>query len=229
MAIVIREMKMKIKMKIKLLLQSTVLMLVCFHVNASVQNVSVQALFTDKAMVSIDGQSRLLVAGKASPEGVMLVSATSELAVLRINGKQSNYSLSSEVGTSFSTSTEVVEQLFSDEMGMYSSAGSINNHSVDFVVDTGASLIAMNEQQAKRLGIDFRLTGKPGQVATASDIESAYQVKLNTVKLGKIMLRNVDAVVLEGTHPNPALLGMSFLGRLKMESNGKAMVLKYRP
>jgi len=119
--------------------------------------------------------------------------------------------------------------VFPDSMGMYTTVGSIHGFTAKFFVDTGATLIAMNEYQAKRLGIDFRLNGKPARVATASDITKAYQVKLNTVKLGKITLRNVDAVVMEGTQPNPALLGMSFLGRLKMENNGQAMVLTHRP
>ncbi len=223
----IREMTMKIK--IKTVLQSIMIMLVCFQVSASIQEVSVQALFLDKAMVSIDGQSHLLVAGQSSPEGVILVSATSNGAVLRINGKQASYPLSNEVGTSFSADTEVVEQLFSDEMGMYSTVGNINDQPVDFVVDTGASLIAMSGQEARRLGIDFRLTGRPGQVLTASGIAKAYQVKLKTVKLGDIVLRNIDAVVMDGSQPSSILLGMSFLRKVKMESNGKVMELRLLP
>ncbi|MCK5090968.1 MAG: TIGR02281 family clan AA aspartic protease [Gammaproteobacteria bacterium] len=218
----------------KIFLHVLLLMLVAFQANAQeqiqqVKRVAVQALFTGKAMVSIDGQRRVLSVGKPSPEGVVLISANSDGAVLEVNGKQSTYPLGSEVGTNFSPVTEMVEQIFPDTMGMYTTVGSINGLTVKFLVDTGATLIAMNEYQAKRLGIDFRLRGKLTQVATASDIKRAYQVKLNTVKLGKITLRNVDAVVMEGTQPNPALLGMSFLGRLKMGNNGAAMVLTHRP
>lgn len=194
-----------------------------------VKRVAVQALFTSKAMVSIDGQRRVLSVGKPSPEGVVLISANSDGAVLEVNGKQSKYPLGSEVGTSFSPLTETVEQVFPDTMGMYTTVGSINGMPVNFLVDTGATVVAMNEQQARRLGIDFRLRGKLTQVATASDIKRAYQVTLNTVKLGQITLRNVDAVVMEGPQPDTTLLGMSFLGRLKMENNGKAMVLKQNP
>jgi aspartyl protease family protein len=194
----------------------------------AVKRVSVQALFTGKAMVSIDGKRRMLSVGEPSPEGVVLISATSDKAVLEVNGEKGTYPLGSEVGTNYTPVEEVVEQVFLDKMGMYSTVGSINGLPVNFMVDTGATLIAMNEQQAKRLGIDFRLTGKIGQVATASDITKAYQVKLKTVKVGQIMLRNVDAIVMEGPHPSPALLGMSFLGRIKMENNGRALVLKQR-
>lgn len=216
-------------MKIKLFLQSIAIMLVCFQVNASTQRVSVQALFLDKAMVSIDGRSHLLVVGQPNPEGVVLVSASNDGAVLRINGKQGSFPLSSEVGTSFLTDTEVIEELFPDEMGMYSTAGSINEQPVEFVVDTGASLIVMNRQQARRLGIDFRLIGKPGQVATASDIARAYRVKLKIVRLGEIVLQNIDAVVMDGPQPSSVLLGMSFLRNVKMESNGRVMELRLLP
>ena len=213
----------------KTFLQTIMLMMLAVQANAEVKRIVVQALFTGKVMVSIDGQRRVLSVGKPSPEGVVLISANSNGAVLEVNGKQNTYLLGSEVGTNFSPITEMVEQVFPDSMGMYTTVGSINGLPVSFLVDTGATLIAMNEQQAKRLGIDFRLTGKVTRVATASDIKRAYQVKLKTVKLGKIMLRNVDAVVMEGPQPDMTLLGMSFLGRLKMENNGKAMVLKYRP
>lgn len=218
----------------KILLYVLLLMMAGFQANAleqvqQVKRVAVKALFTGKAMVSIDGQRRVLSVGKPSPEGVVLISASSDGAILEVNGKQSTYPLGSEVGTNFSSITETVEQVFPDTMGMYTTVGSINGLTVKFLVDTGATLVAMNEYQAKRLGIDFRLNGKLAQVATASDITRAYQVKLNTVKLGNITLRNVDAVVMEGTQPNPTLLGMSFLGRLKMENSGAAMVLKHRP
>lgn len=215
-------------MKTKFLL-IIILALFFSQANAAVKRISVQALFTGKAMVSIDGTRRMLSVGKSSPEGVVLISANSNEAVLEVNGKQGTYLLGSEVGTNYMPVVEVVEQVFPDSMGMYNTVGSINGLPVDFMVDTGATLIAMNEQQAKRLGIAFRQIGEIGRVATASAIVKAYQVNLNTVKVGKIKLRNVKAVVMEGPHPNPTLLGMSFLSRLKIENNGRALVLKQRP
>lgn len=218
----------------KTFLHIFLLLIIAFQANAQeqtqkVKHVSVQALFIGKAMVNIDGERRVLSVGKPSPESVVLISATSNKAVLEVNGKQGTYLLGSDVSTNFSPLIETVEQVFPDNMGMYTTVGSINGLPVKFLVDTGATLIAMNEQQAKRLGIDFRLTGKTTQVVTASDVKRAYQVKLKAVKLGKIMLRNVDAVVMEGPQPEIALLGMSFLGRLKMENSGRLMVLKQRP
>ncbi len=214
-------------MKTKFLL--IILALFFSQASAAVKRISVQALFTGKAMVSVDGTRRMLSIGKPSPEGVVLISANSSEAVLEVNGKQGTYLLGSEVGTNYMPVVEVVEQVFPDSMGMYNTVGSINGLPVDFMVDTGATLIAMNEQQAKRLGIDFRFIGKVGRVATASEIVKAYHVNLNIVKVGKIELRNVKAIVMEGPHPYPTLLGMSFLGRLKIESNGRALVLKQRP
>ena len=97
-----------------------------------------------------------------------------------------------------------------------------------FLVDTGATSIAMNTSQAKRLGIRYRLKGKKSTVSTASGFVKAYGVSLNTVSLGSIKQRNVRAVVIDGKHPGPILLGMTFLSNLKVDTKGYVMTLKKR-
>jgi len=111
---------------------------------------------------------------------------------------------------------------------MFLSVGSINGQSVRFLVDTGATTIAMNTSQAKRLGVPYEMEGQAATVSTASGFVKAYRVRLKSVTLGKIKRRNIETMVIYGQHPGPILLGMSFLGDLKVEKVGNMLTLKFR-
>jgi len=109
--------------------------------------------------------------------------------------------------------------------GMYLASGSVNGFTVDFMVDTGASVIAINGETAKRLGLNYLDANQIG-VRTASGIELAYSIELESVQLGDIFLNNVAAVVIDGPEPQRALLGMSFLNAFEMERKGDRMDLR---
>lgn len=193
---------------------------------AAVEEVMVLGLFKDKAVLRIDGNRRVLAVGQTSPEGVKLIAADSDGATLEIDGEERRLPLGSHIGATYSAPQQPEVQIWPDTDGMYKAVGSINGFPVNFLVDTGATSIAMNERQARRLGIDFRLKGKPGTVTTASGVVEVYGVRLDRVKVGDILLRNVQAVVLTGGRPEEVLLGMSFLGRLDMRRDGQVMLLK---
>jgi len=192
----------------------------------AVKNVSVVALFKDRVVLLIDGRQQALGVGQTSPEGVRLISATSKEAVLEVNGKVALYRLSNQVGTNYAKRKESSIQIARNPQGMYMVDGNINSFAVRFLVDTGATNVAMNAAEAKRLGIDSRLNGRPLTVSTASGNASAYQIRLDKVKVGDIELRDVEGVVVEGGFPTEVLLGMSFLGRLEMQNTGQTLVLK---
>jgi len=102
----------------------------------------------------------------------------------------------------------------------------VNGGSVRFLVDTGATTIALPAADARRLGIDY-LKGPRGIVQTAGGPTAAYKVTLDTVRVGDIAINSVDAVVIEAGLPF-ALLGMSFLNRTEMKREGETMVLTKR-
>ena len=108
--------------------------------------------------------------------------------------------------------------------GMYLTNGSINGYGVDFLVDTGASAVAINAATAKRLGIDYLNAPKIG-VRTASGTDVGYQVNLDSVQLGDIIRFNVMAIVIDGPEPQRALLGMSFLRDLDLQRRGERLDL----
>jgi aspartyl protease family protein len=193
----------------------------------AIKDIHVVALFKDRVMVMIDGKQRLLRSGDSSPEGVRLVSADSVGAVFEYQGRTLERRLDGRVHAAVDSPQGRDDVLiFRDRRGMFKTVGSINGLPVGFLVDTGASSVAMNSTQARRLGIDFRVQGEPTYVTTASDVTRAYQLKLDVVKVGAIQLRNVTAVVLDGAQPAEVLLGMSFLGRVAMINESDKLILR---
>ena len=192
----------------------------------AVKRLRVVALFPDKAMVEIDGKQRFLRAGKPSPEGVLLISADAHGAVLEVDGRREKYELGSHVGGSFSAPKLREVRIMRANNGAYLTSGSINGRSVDMLVDTGATSVAMSETEAKRLGIQYRLEGRETGVNTASGFARAYAVTLDRVKVGAIQLLNIEAMVIEGSAPKRVLLGMSFLSQVEMDNQGSVLLLR---
>ena len=189
------------------------LLLVAAYAAAS-PRVQVVGLFPGAAVLNVDGQRKLVRVGQTGPGGVQVVSADSAGAVLRVEGVERHYPLSRELSGGYAEPERKQLSIAKGQGGHYWVAGSINGHPVQFLVDTGATSVAINENQARRLGIDYRVNGKQVVVGTASGTAKAWRVHLNSVKVGAINVMGVEAVVVEGSSPTEALLGMSFLGRV---------------
>jgi aspartyl protease family protein len=192
-------------------------------------DISVTALFGGKAQLVIDGgKPRMLSAGQTSPEGVKLISADSSAAVIEFQGKRRSLALGSGMkigGADLSASSSASSvTLTADAQGHYQTLGQVNGGTVTFLVDTGATSIALPSADARRLGINY-LNGQRGYTQTANGRAVAYRVTLDTVKVGDITLHAVEAVVLEGDGLKVALLGMSFLNRTEMKRDGQALTL----
>lgn len=183
-------------------------------------------LFSDRAVVEVDGRQVLLHVGTPGPRGIQLLEASSDAAVLRIDGRRVVAHLDGRVTARRHAAGTTEVEVRRDASGMYATVGSINGLPVAFVIDTGATQVALNAAQARRLGIDFRVNGVPSSVMTAAGPVAAWHVSLDRVKLGALELRNVDAVVLNGPQPARALLGMSFLGQLEITHSGELMTLR---
>ncbi|HDY85249.1 hypothetical protein LCGC14_0646070 [marine sediment metagenome] len=188
-------------------------------------NIVVVGLFHNQAVLTINEQQRLLKVGKTSPEGVKLISATSQSATIEVAGVQKKYLLGSRIGGQIIGPAEQAKVSVWPNNGMYLTVGSVNGYSVDFLIDTGASAIAFNAATAQRLGLQY-LDAPAGMVQTASGIEKAYKINLDEVQIGDIKLNNVGAMVLDGPHPKRALLGMTFLGQVEISRTDQRMDLK---
>lgn len=191
--------------------------------------IEVAGLLGEKAVLVIDGKQKVMQIGETAAEGIKLIAVEAEGVTLEIGGKSDYYPLGSkQVHTSYSVNVKTVERIYRDSSGMFRTMGSINGYPVSFLIDTGASIVAMNSIQAKRLGIQYLLDGEPAMVSTAAGNVKAYNVRLKNVSVGQIRLADIDAVVIEGTHPEDVLLGMSFLGRLNVKNENEVMMLEVK-
>ena len=189
-------------------------------------SISVVGLFKDKAIVSIDGgKPRTLSAGQTI-QGVKLVSADSDSASVDIEGKRRTLSMGQSFAGGTATDSRPSISLTADARGHFAAAGALNGYPMTFLVDTGATAIAISAAEAKRIGIDYR-SGQPVGVGTAAGVVPAWRVKFNTVKVGGISVNQVDGMVVE-TGLNVPLLGMSFLNRMEMKRDGQTMTLTQR-
>jgi aspartyl protease family protein len=188
-------------------------------------DILVLGLFRDMAILRVEGKQYKLRTGEASPEGIKLIAANSQEAILEINGRRETYQLGSHISSSF-TAPEKAGAIIRPLNGMYKVPGFINRQPVEFLIDTGASSIAMNANQARKLGINFRYEGEEGYSSTASGYAKIYKLKLDSVQVGDIVVKNVEAAVLEGNFPTTALLGMSFLNRVNMKRDGQLLMLE---
>jgi aspartyl protease family protein len=190
--------------------------------------IEIAGLLGEKAVLIIDGRQHVLQIDE-TVRGIKLVGVAAEGVTLEIDGRQDYYPLgSTQVGTSYSLRTKTSERVYRDGSGMFRTVGSINGYPVNFLIDTGASIVAMNSSEAERLGIRYLLDGQPSMVSTASGKVAAYNIRLENVAVGQIKLTNIDAVVIEGTHPEDILLGMSFLRQLNVKNENEVMMLEMK-
>jgi aspartyl protease family protein len=186
--------------------------------------ISVIGLFPGKAVLIVDGSSpRTYSVGATISPGVTLISSDNTSATFDLNGKREVLSIGQHVGSGAESGNGSVT-LSADTRGHFIAEGQINGGTVRMMVDTGASLIAIPAEDAVRLGINYK-DGRVGYTNTANGPKQVYLVKLDTVKVGSIVLHQVDATVSEGGLPI-ILLGMSFLNRTEMQRSGDKMTLK---
>lgn len=190
--------------------------------------VHVVGLFKDKAVVLVNGRKHVLSVGETSPEGITLVRSSSEEAVLEIDGFRRAHTLGGEIQTIFEEPAIPSITLYRNIDGMFTTVGTVNGLPVDFLLDTGASTVALSARQAKRLGVRPRANAAPVKVKTAAGIVTAHPVTLRRIELGSIGIPNVDALVLEGQEPHLVLLGMSFLRQLELHHQGDKLELRKR-
>jgi aspartyl protease family protein len=156
--------------------------------------------------------------------GIKLIEANSESAVVEINGKRERLLLGQSIASAGPSSDRAKIVLTADGNGHFVTTGQMNGGTTRFLVDTGATNIAMSTAEAKRLGISY-LNGERGVSYTANGPVSVYRVTLDTVKVGDVTLHQVDAAVIDGQGMDITLLGMSFLNRLDMKRSGSTLTL----
>jgi aspartyl protease family protein len=189
-------------------------------------SVGVIGLFKDKAIVSVDGSPPKTLSLGQLLGGARLISATSESAVIEVDGKRRTLMMGQSFASAANTDQKPTVILSADPSGHFITQGAINGVPVLFLLDTGATSVAIGAHDAKRMNLDFE-RGSLISVGTAAGVQKAWKVNFNTVKVGGITLNQVEGFVVEA-NINPALLGMSFLNRTDMKREGQTMTLVRR-
>ena len=205
-----------------------VILLASAALPALAAEVSLVGVFPPKAAVLvIDGGQPKSVRVGSRASGVLLIAVERDRAVIEVDGVRRTVRLGlHHPGAPAASPARQSVALAADPRGHFVTEGLVNGGPVRFLVDTGASVVALPAGDAHRLGIDYR-KGRPIVMQTANGPTYAYLVTLDTVRIGGIELHNIEAAIHEqglGT----ALLGMSFLTRVEMRNEGQTMTLTRR-
>lgn len=187
------------------------------------------------------GGRALLLVGASAPkavapgenfQGVRLVSLDKDSALLEQDGQRFTLRLGEapvqvKAGSGVARLTNGRRiTLTSDSAGHFKSQGSINGQIMQFVVDTGATVVSIGRTDAERMGLPF-LSGQPVQMQTANGTAQGWRIQLQSVRIGDVEVFDVEAVVTPMAMP-VVLLGNSFLNRFQMHRVSDQMVLEKR-
>ena len=193
------------------------------------RRVALSGSMGSRALLVIDGGAPRAVAVGTTVQGVKLVSLTEAQAVVEIDGQRQTLRLGEaavNLGGTASAGSGTEIALSSDANGHFQANGQINGRGVLFLVDTGATMVSMGQDEADRLGLAYK-NGERIGLRTANGNTVGYRISLNTVRVGDVEVHNVAAVV----QPQPMpfiLLGNSFLTRFQMKRENDTLLLQRR-
>ena len=203
------------------------LLLLLWCAAAAAADVALIGLIGDKAaVVAVDGGDPKTVKVGQKWGAVSVIAIEGRQATIEIDGKRRVLEIGQHHRARAAGAERQSVTLSADPRGHFFSDGAVNGTPVRFLVDTGATTIALPAGDAVRLGIDYR-KGELGMSSTAGGMVPVYRVRLDTVRLGSIELTGVEGVVLE-KGLDIALLGMSFLNRVDMKRDGQILTLTRR-
>lgn len=199
---------------------------------AQAQSVSLGGqIGNQKALLVIDGRLQTVAVG-ASAAGVRLVALTAGQAEVEIGGARRTLVLGAGAtrvlaGAHNAPTAASAIVLTADGAGHFMTAGQINGGSVNFMVDTGATVVSIGQADADRLGLNYK-SGAKGFTNTANGRVPVTSVTLSSVRVGEVEIPNVEAIVIPSQMPH-VLLGNSFLMRFQMKRENDTMRLEKRP
>jgi aspartyl protease family protein len=207
------------------------LVLVAFAAPAAwAQSVALQGMLGGKALLIVDGSAPKTVAPGETWKGVKVLSTRGDEATVEAAGRRFTLRVGEAPasvgggGAGPASSGRIV--LTAQSGGHFMANGSINGRAAYFLVDTGASMVSMSASDAERYGVDYK-SGQPVQMNTANGVALGWRLKLASVRVGDVELREIDAVVTQQSMPF-VLLGNSFLTRFQMRRDNDQMILERR-
>ena len=208
---------------------ATLLVMLMAGYAAHAQSVALAGMLGNRALLVVNGTAPKTVAPGETHEGVKVISTNGDLAVVEQDGKRNTLRVGEApvhmgAGKTGGKGNRIV--LVAGTGGHFMTAGQINGKAVQFMVDTGATSVAMGAQDAERTGINFR-AGQPVMMSTANGNVQGFRIRLDSVRVGDVEVFGVDAVVTPQPMPY-MLLGNSFLTRFQMLRENDQMTLTKR-
>ena len=204
-------------------------LLACICAAVSAQQVTLSGVMGSKALLVIDGGAPKAVGPGETYKEVKLISVNGDQAVLEIKGQRHTQRVGdapTSVGASTRSSEGKTIVLQAVSGGHFVTPGRINNEAVQFLVDTGATMVAMGQQDAERIRLNYR-QGELFRANTANGTVTGWRVKLNSIMIGDVTIYDVEAAVIPGSMPH-ILLGNSYLSRFQMRRENEQMTLVKR-
>ena len=145
------------------------------------------------AILSIDGGAPKTVKVGQSHGGVTVIAVENDRATVEAGGKRRVLARGQTYSSTGASSGAQSVTLSAGAGGHFMADGQINGGAVRFMVDTGASAVAIPAREANRLRIDYK-NGRRGTTQTAAGPTTMYLVRLDSVRVGDIELQNIDAI-----------------------------------
>jgi aspartyl protease family protein len=188
--------------------------------HAAATSVMVMSISAGRVELLVNGSAvRSLRAGGVSPEGVRVIEVGNGAAVVEVDGRRWQMRLGSSTASSAALRADARGHFFVDAL--------VNGVPVRSIVDTGATSVALNLSDARRLGVDLN-RARRAVAQTAGGPRVIWIVQLASVQVGDIVLAGVQAALHEANELPVALLGMSFLGQVDMQRSGDTLILTRR-
>lgn len=195
-------------------------------VHAAPPSVALSGVLGGKALLVVNGTPPKGVAAGESHAGVKVVAVSKDDATIEIAGVRQTIRLGESPVSVSSGSASRRVVLMADRQGHFVNNGLINGKRMVYMVDTGASFVAIGRTDAERMGLDYT-KGQPVRMNTANGVGQAWRIRLDSVTIGDIQVSGVEAVVT--SEPMPfVLLGNSFLSGFQMTRANDQMVLEKR-
>lgn len=194
------------------------------------QSVSMTGSMGSKALLVVNGSAPKAVAAGDTFQGVKVISVGAGEAVIEVGGKRSTVAMGGAPvnfkGSAGGNGGASQIILTAGDGGHFFATGSVNGSSARFLVDTGASSVAIGRNDAERMGLKLK-DATPVLISTANGQANGYALTLNSVRVQDVEIYNVEAVVVPMPMPN-VLLGNSFLTRFQMKRDNDKLTLDRR-
>jgi aspartyl protease family protein len=194
---------------------------------ALAQSVALTGTMGERALLVIDGAEPQVFAPGDTRQGVTLVSAGNDAAVIEILGQRQNLRVG-ESPVSLEHHGNGAQRIIlrAGSGGHYFGTAMINGKTLPFMVDTGATSVVITASQADHIGLSYR-SGARSAMATANGAVAAWHMPLDVIRIGDVEIYNVPAdIVPNGT--SFMLLGNSFLGRFRLTQENDQLIMEKR-